>query len=189
MKIFDTQYWRIELAAAICFALLCTGCVSTQSLPSSVKLPDKDHGYFVIGVKPANASILVFKGAVVDGRFKQEKFVTASFNGAPTDGFVVNDTHAGNTLAITFVALDSSERWLYSPCGNAKTIVFTVPAGKVVYVRSVTYSRTATGVSAHFSSDFETARAFMQKHYPQLANALEQGTSREMPAGYPQCPY
>lgn len=70
---------------------------------------------------------------------------------------------------------------------GSKTLVFDVPAGKVVYITSVSYSRGQSDtvyystLSPDYHSDIAAARNFMRKHYPALADRLEQGSFRIMP--------
>lgn len=150
-----------------------------------VTAPASDHTFFVIGVAPQNMRIAVFRGDVSDGAFHQNAIAAASYLGTPEDGFILGETHGGNTMAITFVVPLSSPNDVFStplvPCNGAKTLVFDAPAGKVIYAGSVRYTSGRKGLLPSYGDDLEGARAFLKQHYPALAAGLEAGHPKLLP--------
>jgi hypothetical protein len=181
----------VGLAAGLS-SLVCVSCTSAGRPDAAAAPPDKDEAYFLIGVEPVDARIIVFQGDVQNGWFSSNPLANATFYGNPVDGFALGKTHAGNTLAITKVQLIAPDSAFFAatlvPCGGAKTIVFTAPMGKVIYVGSVDYELVATGqLVPRFHSDIQAAKAFLDKHYPQLAGLLEQGSYQLMPVESAGC--
>jgi hypothetical protein len=180
------------VAGLAVLSILCVGCTSVGQLDVAASPPDKDQAFFLIGVEPVDARIIVFEGEVEDGWFSANPLANGTFYGNPVDGFAFGKTRAGDTLAITKVQIIAPDSAFFAstlePCGGAKTIVFTAPAGKVIYVGSVEYVQDSPGrLVPLFHSDIRAARAFLDKHYPQLSAQLEQGSYQLMPAGPKMC--
>ena len=180
--------FRHLLSAAVvaAFALGGAGCASMGTVDHAVAPPDNDHTYFVIGIDPPQARVSIFKGFVTGEHFMENPLAATSFLGNPEDGFILGDTHGGTTLGLMMVQLAESGEIALSPAMmpcNTKTLVFTAPAGKVVYLTNIHFFRSGNGVVPQYSSDLAAARAFVASHYPQLAGKVEQGEFRLMNAG------
>jgi hypothetical protein len=111
--------------------------------------------------------------------------VNTTFMGEPEDGFIVGRSKEGTLLGISMVQPHTSKTDLFEPLTTpceGRTLTFTARGGKVVYITSAHYqlhtggNGVADGLEANFSSDLEGARAFLKKHYPNLADKLEQGS-------------
>jgi hypothetical protein len=171
----------------------CASCAPVGKVEPTAGAPQADKTYFVLGVQPFNAQVSLFRGDInrSKGRFDQNIWVGATFQGTAEDGFVVGESKGETTLAITMVSLKSSPTAIfgtnYFACNGANALVFTAPAGKVVYVGNARYDFTGTGLVPHYSMDFEAARVFMAKHYPQLVDRLEQGRYEILPTGPGSC--
>ena len=166
-------------------------------------MQSNDDAYFVMGVDPPFTSVQIDQGTI-----ENEKFVgtiatflwgptAATFIGQPVDGFIVGKTKGGTALAMTWVRPYASKDALLAPeltpCPNfqsdespdephGKAVVFSPPAGKVVYIASIKFYPTPRGsLASLFHKDIEAARAFMKIHYPQLADKLENGSYQLIP--------
>jgi hypothetical protein len=69
----------------------------------------------------------------------------------------------------------------FTPCGDARTVVFSVPHGRVIYIGDLTYDFRGNGLRIIESSNLEAAREHLRTAYPQLADSLEQGRYDVMP--------
>jgi hypothetical protein len=190
---------KIANALAVTLALLSAGCAGgiggawdLGRASRDAGPPSGNEGYIVLGVQPEFTQVSLFRGSVSGGVFRQNPLLPAAFAGQSDDGFVVTRASAGDILAITYVVMftgknDAFERVMV-PCAGARTLVTTVPAGKVIYVGNVGYRNNGFGVAPEFGNDFDGAKAYMATHYPKLADKLEQGRFDLMPAvGQGQC--
>lgn len=178
---------RLPRLFAIVLAVVCAGCaVNIGRAGHDAGHPSMNESYVVLGVEPEFTQVSLFRGSISDGVFHQNLILPASFAGQPEDGFVVTRSSAGEVLAITYVVMYSSKedsfRPVLVPCAGAKTAVYAVPEGKVVYIGSVRYRQYGAGVVPQFGQDFEAAKAFMATHYPKLADRLEAARFDLMPA-------
>ncbi|HWU27425.1 MAG TPA: hypothetical protein VN154_13585 [Rhizomicrobium sp.] len=142
------RFARISNALAVTLALLTLGCAGGVGgawdlgrARYDADPPSDKESYIVLGVQPEYTQVSLFPGRISDGVFHQDMLSPAEFAGQPQDGFVVTRASAQNVLAITYVVMFTSKndtfRPLMVPCGGAKTLVITVPAGKVIYIGSV----------------------------------------------------
>ncbi len=167
-------------------AILCASCMSIGRVGEDAQPPKSDQAYFILGVAPANMDVTIFRGDISDGVFQQNVIAAATFSGTPEDGFVLGETHAGNTLAITFVIPHGEPNLPASPmipCGNAKTLSFDAPGGKVIYVGSVYYRAVGDGLVPSYRDDLEGARNYLAKHHPALAGLVEEGRHQMIVSG------
>jgi len=195
MPIAGFSVARVATAFAFALALLTAGCAGGKwemgRADRDADPPSANESYVILGLQPQNTQVNVFRGWISDGVFHQNPLLPATFAGEPEGGFVVTRSSAGEAVAITNVVVYSKNALfprLLVPCEGSKTVVFTVPAGKVIYIGSVRYESIAGGVAPRFGNEFDAARAFMTTHYPKLADTLEQGRFDLMPAeGQGQC--
>jgi hypothetical protein len=159
------------------FVVLLSACASVGRLERTAPMPTADETIFVIGVSPERARITVHPGALVDRVFKQNIFRSDAVYGGPNNGFVVGKAKAGDALAIMNVRMmadkDSIMGLSYKPCEGAKTLVFTAPAGKVIYVGSFTYELLQNRLQVTTAYEFEEAQKFIDANYPNLKGKLE----------------
>lgn len=174
-----------KIAGALMLVIALSSCTSMGTLDSNVAPPDDSHTLFVIGVQPQNVRVMIFRGDVADGKFTKSGIAAATFFGAPQNGFILGETHAGSTLAVVFVSMPSGPNDisapLFAPCGEAKTIVFNSPPGKVVYVGSATYRPNGNGFLPDYHNDLGAAQKFISENYPRLAGSLESSPYDLMP--------
>ncbi|WP_288410509.1 hypothetical protein [uncultured Herbaspirillum sp.] len=165
------------LTSLFSLAVLC-GCTSLGQLDSTARASRKGESIFVIGVSPPNHRVSVFPGDIDDGVFHQSLFLPAALYGSAKDGFVVGKASAGEVLAITNVRVVSDEDALirgqnFAPCYGAKTFVFQVPKGKVIYIGSAAYFFRNEKLEVHYRNDFEMAKNYIDANYPELKGLLE----------------
>jgi hypothetical protein len=178
---------RLFAVALVCAVL--SGCASAGQVNPNSTVTDKD-AYFVLGISPEYTRVQIDDGYIENGVF-QPSFavkmwaVNTTFMGEPEDGFIVGKSKDGTLLGISMVQPHMSKNDLLGPLTRpceGHTLTFTARGGKVVYIASAHYrthfrsNGVANELEASFSSDLEGARAFLRKHYPNLAGKLEQGT-------------
>jgi hypothetical protein len=185
------EFSRIANALAVTLALSCAGCAGgiggawdMGRADHDADPPSQNESYVVLGVAPEYTQVNLLTGWIADGVFHWNT-LPASFAGQPEDGFIVTRSSAGNHLALggvmMFASKDDKLRPMMVPCEGAKTIVLTVPAGKVIYLGGVRYRPVGSVVVPQFTSDFDAAKAYMTAHYPKLADKLERGHFDFMP--------
>ncbi len=176
----------IRQVAILVLAAASTACTSVGRVEQGATLaPNANQTIFVIGVKPDNYRISVFPGSVKEGVFRQNPLLPAIFYGAAEGGYVIGKTGSTNPLAITNVNIVSSASSImgtnFTPCGDAKTVVFSLAKGRVVYLGDLTYDFAGNGLRIIESTDLEAARKHLRANYPQLADALAQGQYEVLP--------
>lgn len=159
-----------------CAVFLLASCTSMGKLESAAPAPAADETVFVIGIAPETARISVFPGEVSDRVFRQSMWRSAVVMGNPDNGFIVGKAKAGDVLAITNVRVvdkDSLAGTDYVPCGGARTLVFTVPAGKVVYLGHIRYELVQNRLRIKTEYRFEDAQTYINATYANLRDRLE----------------
>lgn len=157
---------------------LLTGCTSMGQLGRNTAPPAQNESIFILGVAPANHRVSFFRGSLDDGRFVQNPFLPSVLYSAADDGFVAGRAAAGDVIAVTIVRVVSSANSVllgsnFSPCGEAKTIVFRVPAGKVAYLGSVEFAFTESALKVWYGSELEAAQAYVAARFPALSERVE----------------
>lgn len=170
-----------RIAGVMMVAVLCAGCTGLQwgRADSDATITSPKDAYVVFGVQPELAKVSLFVGEFLSGSFKQDRLPSASFIGFPEDGYVVTRVSPDTAYAVTYVTLYATGNELLVPplvpCAGAKTIAFKVPAGKVLYVGDVKYLKAGSGAVPEFSAKFDTAKRYMDTHYPNLSRNLTDG--------------
>jgi len=169
----------------LAFLVLVGGCATDMGRANSgADLPSERHSYIVFGVEPEFTQVSMFAGKIKNGSFRQG-WAPAVFAGQPEDGFFVTRARADKVLGVTYVVMFNKKfnvfNGLWVPCGDTKTPVIRVPAGKVIYVGSVEFEHVANGVLPTYNTDFEAAKAFLEKRYPGLAGNMEYAPFDLMP--------
>jgi hypothetical protein len=176
----------LRLAALLPIAALCAGCEAISRVEKSVK-PSGDDAIFVIGSAPENFRVWVSHADIIekDGAVtvKGDQYGFPVLVANPENGFLVGKVRGGSTLALTGVRMVSAKETIgpgFSACGGNTTMVFTAPAGKVVYVGSVRLTRDGEKIFARYSSDFDSARKHIDGNYPNLRGRTEQHDHRQV---------
>lgn len=158
---------------------LCASCIEIGRADNDASLSSGDDSYFVFGVQPDTVSIAVFRGSIVGDTFRQNPFLPANFYGVPQDGYIVSRAKAGETLAIAFITVRASKDAIfaqnYIPCGSSRTVVFSVPPGKVIYLADIQYSNVNNQLAPTYRLNIDSAKAYLATHYPELADKVEVG--------------
>jgi hypothetical protein len=185
------RFSKDVVAAAM--ALAVGACAQVGQLPATAAIEKPDDAYFVIGVQPETATILLVDGSVEGGQFERLDDVfgplLVPFSGPPKDGYVVGKAQPGhNTLAISQIGLEQS----YAPCNGARTVVFDVAPGSIVYVTDVRYTPNPAGTTMGqaalipaYHQDIDGARAYLRSHYPKLADKLQMARKQMLPIRNP----
>ena len=165
------------LAIIMSFAAL-PGCTSLGRLDAKTNPPAENESIFVVGVTPSNHRISAFPGVVENGVFHQNKLSPAALYGAAKDGFIVGKASAGDVLALTNVRLVSDDSALllgrnFAPCETAKTFVFKIPEGKVIYIGSADYQFKDSRLEVRYRNDLQSAAKYIDENYPSLKGMVE----------------
>ncbi|MBI3675082.1 MAG: hypothetical protein HY243_00495 [Proteobacteria bacterium] len=191
MNLVTRNLTRVLLTAGIIACSVC-GAAAETAEPTAAVTSDKD-AYIIIGIRPENAKVLIVRGTNEDGQFSVDGWAKPTFVDYPNDGYIVAKAKPGDYVGIDWVFWGHSKGsfWgtIFYNCKGSKTLVFTVPAGKVVYLTDVYFTPNGYGASVKFgASDIETVRAYLMTHYPSLADKVEQGQYETKPADGIQCP-
>jgi len=175
-----------------CLLLLSTGCVNFSNLDKSATLTqDSSDAVIVMGVKPR------FRVAIAPGTIVEEKVKLggiATLNTYPESGYIVgkvaaavfpNEYHVQAIFPDGIVGAGFGDA--YGPCGNDHVVSFHAPAGKVIYVGDVEYARANGKLVIKYSEDLQSARKFLDREYPNLANRLEAPGLQTRPVAFIDC--
>lgn len=159
-------------------AMLLGACTSLGVVDKTAALDATQHSIFVLGVAPDNYKISVFPGSVRNGVFRQNPWLPATVYGSGEDGYLVGEASAGDTLAITMIRVLKDKNSIFGttffvPCNGKKTMTFSIPGGKVLYLGNVSYEFAGTFLKVKYSQDIDSARKYMDKNYPNLRGRLE----------------
>jgi hypothetical protein len=171
----------ISAAPLVIAACLLIGCASPRGLQDrSASAPSEAEGVFVIGVQPAGTKIWFNEGAVGYDHFVPTPGQMSTVIGVSEEGFIVGRVKGGTTLGIMHISFPFTPTTsrAYAPCGNNKAHVFTVPAGKVVYVGTVDYRPNGISLSSATRQELDTALRFLDAQHPSLRGRLESAPLR-----------
>jgi hypothetical protein len=172
------------------------GCAPTV-VDSTTAVAADDSVYYVLGIEPDNMGVRVGHGDVDRGSFESGWRFGAPVYYMPKDGpFAVIKGRPGETLGITMAEFFSIKGFQvgeqFSPCN--RTLTFSAPGGKVVYVGSIAYTVIQPSgwvarpwVESKFSNDFPRAQAYIKANYPALADKLEPGLGHMLPFWSEDC--
>lgn len=157
-------------------AMFLSGCTSVGRVK-----PDEDinpeESVYILGVAPDNYRISIFPGEVRDGKYHQNIYRVASVYGAAEDGYVIGKAASKETVAIGYIRVVKDKDSLlgtdFKPCKGAQTMVFEIPAGKVLYLGDVKYRIDGDKLFVDYSKDFEAAKKYIDSRYPKLRGRLE----------------
>jgi hypothetical protein len=164
--------------AAILLVLgLSAGCNTRGHVePATASLSD-ESGYVLIGMRPEYMDVAIYTGDISDGTFSYS--YPATFSGPPEDGFILLKAPAGSSVAVTTAVVRAWVHGMgaYDPRCPA---VFHVEGGKVAYATTIVFDHD-NGLVEHRVQEFDKAREFMNRHYPNLAGSLVHGSFKPMP--------
>ena len=168
--------WTVLLAVVAA----CASCTMTTRVEKNASLSD-DESIFVVGSSPEHFRIWFMRADIIEkdgaATVKQDVVGIPLLVANPENGFLVGRVRGGQTIAITGVrAVRANETFGpgFSACGGNKTMVFTAPAGKAVYVGHVELSMKGKQIYASYSNDFTAARSHVDGNYPNLRGKLQQ---------------
>lgn len=170
-----------------------TGCGVAQVDPD-VQAPAADKSIVVIGVPvkgvyPDEAK-LYFWPADIEHDGVRKASGNAVIVAAPASGYIVSEVDAGTPLVLADVYVNhdkehaahvsSSGTSHFKGGGGAKTVVFPVPGGQVIYVGNVVLDVTLPGpqdfrdgtLRLSSTDNFDAAKAYVDSHYPGLRGKL-----------------
>lgn len=154
-----------------------SACTSIGRLDKDAILESDKESIFVIGVAPENYRISAFPGRIKDGRFHQNQFRPAAVFGAAEDGFVVGKATNGDTLAITNIRVAEDKGSIlgldFVPCNDNKTMTFSIPGGKVLYLGHVEYQFKGEKLMVRYTQNLELAKKYIDQNFPNLRGRLQ----------------
>ncbi|OUR63627.1 hypothetical protein A9Q79_09815 [Methylophaga sp. 42_25_T18] len=161
------------------------GCGTSYRVVDSNTVIKDEESIFVIGVSPGNYRIAVYPGSIEGDAFIQSTWRSAAVFGAAKNGYVVGRGKEGDVLAVTnFAIVDSSDAirgQSFGACEGLKTMVFKMPAGKVLYLGDIKYNRLGDRIHGKFSNSFDTANKYINDLFPLLEGQLEQWEYQVLP--------
>jgi hypothetical protein len=176
-------------ALALAVAALALGAAGgAPGAPADTSAGD---AYVLIGVDPNTVRIDLEEATIENGAVARfDHSFPPHLYGPGDDGFILAKVKAGALLAIRAtnlspIGLMPGPR--FKPCNS--TIAFQASAGTVAYVTSVEYQYSGmsygwTGqsihVDTHYSQDVAGARAYLNRHHPELAGELQQAPARQV---------
>ena len=167
---------RFSLAAVLVVIFL-SSCTSFRTLDENTSLKSNTESVFILGVKPENYRLFIFPGSVKNQVFHQNTFRPASVYGSAQDGYLVGKAQAGDTLAITMIRVVKDKNAVlgadFVACSQVKTMTFTIPEGKVIYLGDVDYKFEDKYLEVRYSKDLGSATRFIRKNYPKLQETVE----------------
>ena len=169
---------------------LIVGCSSIGEFTPGSSVNFSKESVYVIGTRPSNFHITIWPGKIKDGYFYKNAWDGAALWGKPTEGYLIGKIKSGTTLAITEISkhVDSggwSSEADWAPCDGAAAFYFTAEPGKVVYITDVEYRESDDGIKIDYQSDFEGAKKFIARNFPELVSKLEKGNFDLAPGAIP----
>ena len=171
---------QFRLVLLLALAAACASCTMTTRVDKGATVSDSES-IFVVGSAPENFRIWFMRADIIekDGAttVKQDVVGIPLLVANPENGFLVGRVRGGYTIAITGVRAVSANETFgpgFSACGGNRTMVFTAPGGKVVYIGHAELSMKGKQIYANYSNNFEAARKHVDGNYPNLRGKLEQ---------------
>lgn len=168
----------VRVTAWLAVAAICASCTALTRVDKNATLSPEDS-IFVIGSTPNHFRIWVSHADMVekDGAItvKQDVIGIPVLVANPERGFLVGRVRGGATLMISGVRMVRENETFgqgFTACGDSRAMVFTAPAGKVVYVGHATFSAEGAKLFARYRDDFEAARKHIDDNYPNLRGKI-----------------
>jgi predicted small secreted protein len=152
-------------------------CSTISGAGRDVPPPSGGESVFVLGVAPENYAVTLSPGKVENGVFKAGAPLAAR---SPRDGYIVARVASGQALALTRTTRlaqgGAPASAPFGACDGARTMVFTAPGGKVVYLADIGYaSLPGGGLDVRFDRNLDKAHQYLAANYPELAKVVAQG--------------
>lgn len=155
----------------------------SQASPVTIAPPGPDEVYFVLGVPESDTVLQIESLLVKNGVAQGFKFSVVPHHYRAQDQYILVKAHADELLGVEAVSMTLGRTFFgahFVNCG--KVPAFQSRGGKVVYVTTADYELAPYRggmefyLDTHFSQDLAGARAFLNTHYPILANSVEPGS-------------
>ena len=169
---------RLGQSVLVLLLLFCAGCNTRGAVDPATATLSEDSGYVLIGMRPDYMDVAIYTVDTNDGTVRYS--YPATFSGSPEDGFILIKAPAGSSVAVTKAVVRAAVAGMgaYDPRCPA---VFAIKGGKVSYATTMAFEPGGAFLLERRLQEFDAARAFMTKHYPRLAGALELGQFKPMP--------
>lgn len=153
-------------------------------------MPSSNESVFVFGAVSANYRISLSTGEIVDGQFMLSAASKPVYFDSPSDDYYVGRIPSGLPIGIVSVNRQANPEDKigrnFAACGKImKTIVFELPPGTIVYLGDIYYHGDERSVGVNYSRDSEAARKFVESHYPQFKQSLEERPVQMLPTSRP----
>ena len=173
--------WIVMAAFGVTVPIAITGCTEMNRLSPNEKINAEHDSVFILGLAPSKHRILIFMGSMKNGVWQQNPWATATFMGTAKDGYVLATASPGHPYAITSIVVLKDEGDLrgdaaYLPCGEAETLVFSVPRGKVLYLTDLNFVKDGDHLRLTYSTDLQRAQTYIDQNYPALKGRTEAGS-------------
>ena len=171
---------HLRLVLLLALAAACASCTTATRVDKAATIAE-DESIFVVGSAPENFRIWFMRADLIQKdeatTVKQDAVGIPLLVANPENGFLVGRVRGGYNIAVTGVRAVSANQTFgpgFTACGGTKTMVFTAPAGKVVYIGHAEFSMRGKQLFARYSNDFQAARSHIDANYPNLRGKLEQ---------------
>ncbi|CAA0109291.1 Uncharacterised protein [BD1-7 clade bacterium] len=144
---------------------------------------------FVVGVSPENYRVMFWPGSLSERGFWPSSMRNAVLYANPEGGYVVGKAKIGDIVALTMTRIVSDKSDIYGvdygACEGSETIVFKVPARKVIYITDIAYKWSEDGLLTKYSDGYEKAKIYIDSKFPKLKNRLEKWEYSMQPTSRP----
>ena len=173
------RIWNITAVLMVSLGLY--ACADIHRMAPDTKFNDAQESVLVLGLAPSKHRVGVYQGVINgDGVWHGTALPPPTFMGAAKEGYVLAKASSGSTYALNFVTVLQAEGQvlggrLYMMCGKNKTLVFSVPPGKVVYLTDLNFVEGNDELRFTYTNDFQRAQAYVDQNFPALKGRLEMG--------------
>ncbi len=166
-----------KLFTALCIALSTSACITLGNYNNDASLESETESYFLIGANSTAYKLTFFRGEVKNDRFDQSILYPATLSATPKNGFIMGKAPEGTTHAL--IHFDDNDKGLFSlmgpyrPCGDGKTMVFTVAGGKVLYLGDIAFKdKGKLSFKPASISNINAAKKYIGKYHPKLKDKV-----------------
>lgn len=151
----------------------CTGGGAVR--PNSAVAPSADESIVIIGVGPADFTLIATPGEIRSGLFDMSQWSRPTIFGRPQGGYIVARAKATEPFAITSITHHDHafHPARFTPCGDTQTHSWAVPAGKVLFLGQFEFERREATLRVTTRFDVDGAKAYMSQHHPGLESRVE----------------
>jgi len=163
-----------RLALAILCLAVSAGCGTRENLKPGTTLESlSNDAVVVMGVRP-RVRVEFNKGDVQGENVSVSALALTAW---PESGYIVGKVPVRTGNEVIFLSAVLPEGYglrpqYYLPCRGTKALTFETPPGKVVYVGDVSFNIRGQESEVAYTHDFEAAKEFIGKTYPDLMPAL-----------------